>query len=179
MNARLKLGAGGGLWLLLALSCVAPVPSGRQEPAETGPGEVSFEYAGAGEAAVVVDARINERGPFKLVVDTGATLTCVDPDLAAELGLPRERGVRGLGAGIHGAGQVGLVSIASLEVGSARASDLTACTIDLRQLESVAPGIRGLLGLNFLRSYRVVFDFERQTLRLEDPSDGSPTPRPS
>ena len=32
-------------------------------------------------------ATINERGPFWLTVDTGATLTVIDPDTAAGLGL--------------------------------------------------------------------------------------------
>ena len=32
-------------------------------------------------------ATINDRGPFWFTVDTGATLTVIDPDTAADLGL--------------------------------------------------------------------------------------------
>jgi hypothetical protein len=31
-------------------------------------------------------------------------------------------------------------------------------------------GIKGLLGLNFLKNYRVAIDFERNSLRLDKPT---------
>ena len=55
-----------------------------------------------------------------------------------------------------------------LEVSDAKASGLTACSIDL---DRMAPGlgIKGLVGLNFLKSYRVTIDFAKKSLRLEKP----------
>ena len=38
-------------------------------------------------------------------------------------------------------------------------------------LRAIGPEVRGLLGLNFLRSFRVTLDFEREVLRLTQPAD--------
>jgi hypothetical protein len=43
--------------------------------------------------------------------------------------------------------------------------------MDLRALRPVDPAVRGLLGLNFLRSFRVTLDFEREVLRLAAPGE--------
>jgi predicted aspartyl protease len=169
----------GAAPFLLAGACTVPVPSSVHQAEETRPGAVPFSYAGPGDAAIVVDTRINGQGPFRLVVDTGATLTCVDNAVARQLELPEKIGIRGIGAGARSSGAVRLVSIASLELGEARATDLTACTLDLTQLRQVAPDVHGLLGLNVLRSYRMVLDFERQTLRLEPPGQTSRSAPPS
>ena len=43
----------------------------------------------------------------------------------------------------------------------------TDCAIDLQALRVVGANVRGLLGLNVLREFRVTLDFERQILRLD------------
>lgn len=139
------------------------------EPGETRPGEVPIHLAGPGGAAVVVEVTINGEGPFELVLDTGATLTCVDRALADELELPEASGFGGVGAIQVPTEGVSLVTIDSLEIGEASASDLTACTIDLSQIQDMGLEVRGLLGLNFLKNYRVTLDFERGRMTLEDP----------
>jgi hypothetical protein len=45
--------------------------------------------------------------------------------------------------------------------------NLLACTIDMRNVQALGADIRGLLGLNFLKAFRVTIDFERKTLTLE------------
>jgi predicted aspartyl protease len=168
------------LWLLLTLlmaGCQVPMPSGALGPGEAGPGEVAFELAGPGGAALVVPVRLNGKGPFNFVLDTGATFTCVDESLAKELALPERRGQVGFGAGVKGSGQVRLVAVNSLEVGTAKAADLTACALDLGQLQAVGVEIRGLVGLNFLKEYRVTLDFEKNVLKLEQPPGRSRNPQ--
>jgi predicted aspartyl protease len=130
---------------------------------------VHFEMLGVGGSAIVVPAQINGTR-VELVLDTGATFTCVDEKLATELGLPRERGIAASGIGVGGAGAVGLVRVDSLRVGGAIVKALTACTLDLGQLQRIRPGVRGLLGLNFIRNYRLTIDFERQIAQFADPT---------
>ena len=160
--------------LLLALAavvsgaCMVQMPAEMSSPSEVAPGEVAFELA-SGESAIVVPVRIDGQGPFRLILDTGATLTCLDVAVAKKLGLEQRAGVIGRGFGVDSKGQVGMVGITRLEVGSAAAENLTACTLDLQSLRSAGLEVDGLLGLNFLREYRMTLDFERRALKLETP----------
>jgi predicted aspartyl protease len=146
-------------------------PASSSAPADTSAGAVEFRLAGPGDAAIVVPVHINGRGPYNLIMDTGATFTCVDSALARELALPAQRGVLGRGVGIGGGGRVQLVHVDSLRVGRATASGLTACAMDLANLRVVGPQVRGLLGLNFLRNFRVTLDFRHTTLLLTQPEE--------
>lgn len=130
---------------------------------------VSFELAGAGGAAVVVPVYLNGGGPHAFVVDTGATFTCIHEPLADSLDLPEQTGGVGFGAGIGGSGRVRLVRVDSLRVGATSAFDLTACAIPLGELQQAGLDAEGLLGLNFLKSFRVTFDFETNTMHLDRP----------
>ena len=121
----------------------------------------------------MVPAYINGRGPIDLILDTGATLTCLDSTLVRELALPPRRGTIGAAVGVGGAGRVQMVRVDSMRVGEARAQELTACSLDLAALRVVSRDVRGLLGLNFLRSFRMTLDFDRKTLQLTKPAEGS------
>lgn len=144
-------------------------PARVEAPADTGAGEVGFELAGPGGAALIVPVHLNGEGPFDFVLDTGATLTCVDQALAERLELPERRGQIGMGAGVEGTGRVRLVGIDSLRVGDTRAHDLGACTLDLAHIEMIGVEVDGLLGLNFLQEFRVTLDFQRNVVTLEEP----------
>ena len=159
--------------LILQLpSCDVGAPARVSVPADSLAGEVPFRLAGAGGAMLLVAVTINGQGPYDLVLDTGATLTCLDSQLARDLELPRAAGAFGYGAGVGGTGRVALVQVDSLRLGEAHAEDLTACVLDLDhlgQLHGFGSGetrVHGLLGLNFLRNYRVSLDFERNIVSL-------------
>lgn len=156
---------------LLALGCGVPSAVSPGAPSETAPGEVSFKLAGPNEAALIVDVKINGQGPYDFVLDTGATFTCIDRPLADELKLPAWSGPLGSVVITGGEGEMGFVKIDRLEVGNtASATDLVACKLDLSRMQPPGFGIKGLVGLNFLKSYRITIDFERNTLRLDKPA---------
>lgn len=135
-------------------------------PADSAAGEVSFELEGQGGAALVVPVHINDAGPFDFVLDTGATFTCINESLVDSLELPGQGGQIGLGAGVGSAGRVRLVALDSLRVGNARAYDLTACALDLASLQQLDLQIDGLVGLNFLKEFQIMLDFDRQIVRF-------------
>ena len=137
-------------------------------PADSAAGELAFRWAGPGDAAIVVPVRMNGGEPVDLVLDTGATLTCVDTAIARRCGLPERRMMVGSAVGIGGAGRVQLHRVDSLQVGGAVVRDLTVCAMDLRALRAVGPDVHGLLGLNVLREFRLTIDFERGVLRLAE-----------
>jgi len=130
---------------------------------------VAFDMAGLGGAAIVVPVEINGEGPFDFVLDTGATFTCLDQKFAEDMKLPEQGGQIGIGVGIESKGQVKLVRINTLRVGTASASQLSACVIDLGQAKSLGLDVKGSLGLNFLKSYRVTIDFTRKVIQLQEP----------
>ena len=135
-------------------------------PADSAAGELPFRFAGPGGAAIVVPVSVDGRAPVDLIIDTGATMTCVDDALAREWNLPEQRLAVGMAVGIGAAGRVRLHRADSVRVGAAVVRRATVCSMDLQVLQAVGPGVRGLLGLNVLREFRMTLDFDRRVLRL-------------
>jgi predicted aspartyl protease len=158
------------------LSLGGCVAAGEPAPDAVAPesGQVAFEFAGPGGAALVVQVRVNDSGPFPFVLDTGATLTCVDETLARELNLPEAAGVVGVGGGVRGLGALRLVEIERVSLGAATVRGLRGCTLDLAQMQKAGLTVRGLLGLNFLKPYRLTIDFPSKRLELT-PAGGTHT----
>ena len=168
LNGKMKLRAAiiFGIALFSFLPGCTP-PNQIGEPAQTSPGEVRFEMAPPNDAAIIVPVKINGKGPYKFVLDTGATFTCIDTKLVEQLKLPDWKGQFGTAVLTPGEGSVRLVSLDSLEVGEAKATKLQACTIDLQQMQKMGLDVKGLVGLNFLKPYRMSIDFEKRVLKLE------------
>ena len=167
-NLTLLVAAGVTLSVALAACDRTGFPKRVAVPPDSAANEVEFHMAPRG-SAILVSAFINGRGPIDLILDTGATLTCLDDSLANQLNLPARRGAVGVGAGVGLSGPLRLLRVDSLRVGSSEATNLTVCSLDLRSLQHVSPGARGLLGLNFLKSFRVNIDFNRRVLQLAAP----------
>ena len=164
---RFRFAFAGSLCLLWALAGCT-LPNQICQPVETSPGEVRFDLAPPNDAAIIVPVKINGKGPYKFVLDTGATFTCIDMKLVEELKLPEWRG--SFGAIIApNESNVKLISLDSLEVGQAKATKLQACAIDLNQMQTGGLNVKGLVGLNFLKSYRLSIDFDKKILRLDKP----------
>ncbi len=151
------------------LGCVLPGTKEVGSPADASPGAVEFRMAGPNDAAIIVPVKINGRGPYDFVLDTGATFTCLDDEFADELKLPEWKGSFGTVVVGPGGGGMKLLKVETLEVGNARATGLAACSIDLNRMAPPGLGIKGLVGLNFLKSYRITIDFEKKLLKLEKP----------
>lgn len=152
---------------LAAGGCEGALPARVAVQADTAAGEVPLRVAGRGGAVLMVEVHINGAGPYNLVLDTGATLTCIDERVARQLSLPRKTGAIGLGAGVGGSGRVELVHIDSVRLGATTLQNLTACVLDLRHLRELgAGGVSGLLGLNFLTNFHVTLDFDQRLMTL-------------
>ncbi len=168
---RIKMMRSSGHKRLVVTLCIAlpacdlAAPARTQAPADTTAGAVAFELVGPNEAAFVVPVHINGRGPINFVLDTGATLTCIDVSLARELQLPEQGTMGGVAIGAMSTGQIQTVRMDTLRIGNASAYDLAACRLDLEPLRK-ALGVQGLVGLNFLKEFDVAIDFERRVLTL-------------
>src|SRR5216110_934319 len=147
--------------------CVIPAPKDLGVPAETAPGEVPFKLATPNDAAIIVPVKINGHGPYDFVLDTGATFTCIDQKLVDELKLPESRGQFGVGVLTPTEGAVKLVNVDTLEVGNVKATQLKACAIEFSRLQTDGLDAHGLVGLNFLKSFRMTVDFKKRLLHLD------------
>lgn len=154
------------LSVLLVAACDAAAPRVVRAPADSAAGETRFRLAGFNDAALLVPVHINGEGPFEFVLDTGATLTCVDAALIERLGVEPQAGRLGRGMDATSPGSVQLLHIDSLRVGNAFAADLGGCVLDLAHIQDAGLDVHGLLGLNFLKEFHVVLDFEREVLLL-------------
>jgi hypothetical protein len=80
------------------------------------------------------------------------------------------------------ANDVKMALLPKIVVGSYSREKIDACVLDLEPVNETAGFLQsGILGGNFLRFYRVVFDFSKGVVRLEQLdkqglSTGSPTP---
>ena len=159
---------------VLALACKGiGTPKSVSMPPDSAAGEVAFHLAGPNGTAIIVPAVLNGHDSVSLILDTGATLICLDDSVARDLQLPERIGAVGSGVVVGGTGRIRLVKLDSIKVGGASARDLTACAIDLSNVRQISPKVRGLLGLNFLRNFRVTLDFQRNVVRLQPPTSTS------
>lgn len=157
------------LILAVAAACQPTSPESVGMPADSAAGEVAFELVGPNDAAIVVPVTVNGRDTLDFVLDTGATMTCIDQTLADSLGLRELRGVIGMGAGAGGGGRLRMIEFDSVRVGGVTARALPGCTLDLSHVQEIGLAADGLLGLNFLKPFRVTLDFEREVLTLRAP----------
>src|SRR5262245_34612178 len=95
-----------------ALHRRAPDPARIEVPA----GGVSLPMADVG-GRPVVEARINGKGPYRFILDTGASITVVEEALRAELSLPTPAGVRA--ASPQGGPERTIVTIDEIRIGEA------------------------------------------------------------
>ena len=115
---------------------------------------------------MIVQAAVDGVGPFNFLLDTGTTRTVIDPALAQQLSAPVLGDVAVTGA-LHQR-QDKLVLLKELQLGEASVSTLGAVVDKIARQKLLAPGIRGVLGEDFLSRFDILIDFRRHWLRFGD-----------
>lgn len=156
------------LWMLLA----APAAAGDAPPvvihyeAVSGPPE-AFDSGQSAEMAMsddghdrmTVPVRVGSSGPFHFLVDTGSDRTSVSSELVRLLGLAERHGA--LLHSATGRSKVRLAHLPELRTGRRSVRHINA-----PMLEAADIGADGILGIDSLRSQRVVFDFAEGRLSI-------------
>lgn len=124
----------------------------------------------AGHVGMIVAAvKINGKGPFRFMLDTGATRTVLSSGTAAKLALNTSPGDQILVRGVSGLTAVPLVHIASVASGAVRISDVSAPVLS----GPVLDGVDGILGMDGLSGMRLTADFVRDQVLISDSSGES------
>ncbi|MBV8356099.1 MAG: retropepsin-like domain-containing protein [Candidatus Eremiobacteraeota bacterium] len=131
---------------------------------------------------MLVECRINGRGPFTMIVDTGAPDVTITPETARTLSVS----VHSAGA-VSGAGNKnvssGTVKIASFSVGPLAFNVREATVLDLSQIKTKFrfPHLDGVVGYPLFEHFAVTVDPDRRTLsftrRAPAAPDGATTTR--
>jgi membrane-associated protease RseP (regulator of RpoE activity) len=152
---------------VLVLLVGLPVRAG-EGPKEARPVVVPFELLASKHMAVKI--KVNGKGPYRVIFDTGAPVTVLSNAVAKEAGLPR-------GKGFFGAGTAP-VELKELQVGDLKAAKVSAVVMDhptVQAMAEVLGPIEGIVGFPFFARYKVVLDYQAKTMTFTpngfDPPD--------
>ena len=165
-------------WLALTLVCTAGTAVAQERTTElqvikdsaaidrtTQTEDVRFKTDNTERMTVPV--RVAGSGPYRFLVDTGADRTAVSRELAARLKLPA-----GANAELHSITGQTLVSTAMLS--GLQLTQRQIKVTDAPLLDGVNIGADGILGVDSLRSQRIVFDFKANTMSIVPSSEAEP-----
>ena len=111
----------------------------------------------------IVDARPASGGKIRLLIDTGASMTMLTPDVLEQRGVHyQDTGRTGVFNTANGRIRAPIYKLSSLTVGDWSVNQLEIGVLDL----SGGSNIDGLLGMNFLRHFQFFIDQNEALLRL-------------
>src|ERR1700682_2429350 len=129
---------------------------------------VQFRLPGRAQPLILVPVKVNGRGPFEFILDTGAGTSLLSTALAQQLDVKVLGSKEGQSAG--GKVSVSLAKLDSLAVGEARLSEIDVGIVDLDQIgKTVGAKIDGDLGYNFLKHFRISINYDKCEIRFDDP----------
>ena len=119
----------------------------------------------ASQGRPVIEAMINGKGPFPLLLDTGASEPVLNPNLVDELKLP-VTGARKIGDPAEPEGIAArALRVDQLTIGKAVFTGVTAVTWD--GAGHFSPGARGVIGLALFRDLLLTIDYPKNEIRIE------------
>jgi predicted aspartyl protease len=152
----MKLSATNLLARLAAIALLAALPTG-QAVSQAAPASVSASVALGydKDGRPTAPVSLNGKGPFTLVIDSGASGTGINEALAAELGLSADTNSHAAIRGAGGTSSVQLFQLDSLSIGGITLRPAQAAGLPNARISDA----RGVLGADTFASGRVEFDF--------------------
>jgi hypothetical protein len=122
---------------------------------------VPFELLKTGHMTVMV--KVNGKGPYKLIFDTGAPITLLNTKVAKEAGLIKGKPKSPFG--FLGAAEP--VKVKELEVGEQKAENVAAVVMDHPTVEAISRAfgpIDGIVGFPFFARFKTTLDYQAKTM---------------
>jgi hypothetical protein len=114
----------------------------------------------------VVSVRVNGKGPFQFILDTGAQGTVVGEELAHELGLPDRGRIRAGRPGGAAPAPAIVTRIETLELGEAQVSGLFAVSLNLSNMWTGSETPRGVLSAAAFPGLLITLDYNARQIEL-------------
>lgn len=157
-----------GAAILLALSAPPP-PETTPAPPLIPPATIDESLEVTGDSVQARELRtrlsvpvlVNDQGPFRFLVDSGADRSVISESVAARMALPAGKPVT-----LHsvaGARRVETVKIERLKIGNSEVND-----IDAPVLPETYLGAQGIIGIDALVDQRLMLDFDKKTINVQD-----------
>lgn len=161
--------------IAVALFALAPALAASQDPApakkadaakaaKAEPVVVPFELLDSRHMAVMV--KLNGKGPYKLIFDTGAPMNLINNRIAKESGVLDPKNKQGP-VGLFGT--MGQKKVALLEVGPAKLENATAVVMDHPTVAAISEAlgpIDGIVGFPFFARYKATIDYQKREMTL-------------
>lgn len=146
-------------------SMPAPPPPDYSFPEGTTSITVPFDFL---NNHIYVEAKLNGRGPFLVLCDTGGA-NVITPTIADQLGLEPEGAFEARGAGDESE-KVSMVKVDSLTIGDVTIRDQLFIVFPLESFSAIE-GVpqSGLIGYEIFKRFIVKIDYERKLLSLTLP----------
>jgi predicted aspartyl protease len=119
---------------------------------------------------VMTHVKINGKGPFRFVIDTGASRSTLAPHLAKALGLTHSVGRNVMLNGVTGAAEVPTVAVDSIEIGALKFVDQNLPVI----FTSIMGNADGILGVAGFHDQRIDVDFKRDRVSVMESNGRRP-----
>ena len=118
-----------------------------------------LQFKDDGENRMTVPVRLAGFGPYNFLVDTGADRTAISHQLVAKLGI--QKSGRAALHSVSGASSISTARLADVQLTRVPEPSVDAAVLDRDNM-----GADGIVGVDLLRSQRVQFDFEKQTMTI-------------
>jgi hypothetical protein len=153
-----------GFALPLALALVPAFLVAQEPPPASRVVTLPFELVASNH--MVVQAKINGKGPFRLIFDSGAPVSLLGNKAAEESGAVAKNAPKSFLMGMRGEGM-----IKSLEVGPLKAKDVPVIVLDHPTLKAIGQflgrPLDGIIGFTFFARYRTTIDYQAKQMTLE------------
>lgn len=152
--------------LLLLPTLVAAQPEAKKQPAKKEPAKFTVPFELIKTQHMVVSIKVNGKGPYKLVFDTGAPDSLVSAKIMKEAGLVTRDAPLIRIFNNHGTG-----TIKDLEMGELKAQNLSCQVMDHPTVEAIgkfAGRLDGILGFTFYARYKMSIDYEKNLITFEE-----------
>lgn len=150
------------LFLALAGFAKAGEPKKLEPKSDAKPIAVKFDLLKTQH--MVVNVKINGKGPYRLIFDTGAPITLINNKVANEAGVIPKNFKKPLFSFF---GSMGQFKIQNMQVGDMQVENLSTMVMDHPTVEAISKAlgpIEGIVGMSFFGKYRMTLDYKDKVM---------------